>query len=227
MDNLSKQHQVVHVTFSATAYADTDILHTLTPSSPEFLDYVVLKTGQPCRIYHDASATRTAWTSGRILLRCDTAGAIADILLIIRDPDTTYTFWNQALVAASAPPGGWGWSGGSVPWASVDKTGSSLGDLAARAVANLSDASILARRNDANTFSGNQTISAGYDLNVDANTFVVNAALNAVGVMTTTPTSRFSFVEGVGGDGKVLDIWYGSSTYQPFTAGVTRTTKDA
>jgi hypothetical protein len=82
------QWQVVRVTFTA-ANADKDIPHTLSPPTPEHVEYVVLRQSGAGSVYQDFSATRLAWQPGFILLRCSATITVDLLLLVLHgDPRT-------------------------------------------------------------------------------------------------------------------------------------------
>lgn len=76
-----QRFQFVDVTFPASG-SDTDVVHTLAPLVPEDVCYVVVKISAGAAVYNDQSATRTAWTSNRILLRCTSACTVKLLLFI-------------------------------------------------------------------------------------------------------------------------------------------------
>lgn len=78
------KYEYVNVTFSATANGDTEVTHTLAPRDPEAVDYHVMRIDRAGRVYHDESATRRAWQTNYIVLRCDSTSAVATVLLTIR-----------------------------------------------------------------------------------------------------------------------------------------------
>jgi hypothetical protein len=84
------QFEYVDVTFNATANANTDIRHSLSPTNPDEVDYVVVGwrfASAPATtpvIYRDTSATRRAAGTGYIVLRCNVASATATLLLTVR-----------------------------------------------------------------------------------------------------------------------------------------------
>lgn len=77
------QYEEVEVTFSATANGDTQIAHNLNPPTPEHINYIPIRKGQAGDVYHDNSATRTAWGEGFIILRCTVASAVMRLLLTV------------------------------------------------------------------------------------------------------------------------------------------------
>lgn len=105
----SRQWQIVTVTFPATANADLDIPHTLTPSNPELVNVQVLQASQPCLVWQDRSATRVAWSAGLIRVRCTAASAQVTLLL------TAAAAGAQTLVGVNNNPNTLtlpGWSAG-------------------------------------------------------------------------------------------------------------------
>jgi hypothetical protein len=73
----------VDVTFSSTANADTFIRHTLTPATPEAVNYIIVRKGQAAHVYHDISGTRKPWQLNYIILRSDVASAKVRLLLYV------------------------------------------------------------------------------------------------------------------------------------------------
>ena len=78
------KYQYVTVTFNATANLDSEVQHTLRPRDFEAVDYQVVKIDKAGVVYNDTSATRRAWTTNTIVLRCSAAGATATLLLTLR-----------------------------------------------------------------------------------------------------------------------------------------------
>ena len=76
--------EYVTVTFGTSANADTDIKHTLTPTSPESIDYQVVHKDRAVDVYNDRSGTRKAWGTGYIILRATVASAVVTLLLTVR-----------------------------------------------------------------------------------------------------------------------------------------------
>lgn len=76
------QWQEVDVTFGS-ANADYDIQHTLTPSDPENVRYLVVSADRATSLYHDQSGTRRSWVSGLITLRSSVASAAVKLLLYV------------------------------------------------------------------------------------------------------------------------------------------------
>lgn len=75
------QWEIVDVAFPATAHADFQIPHSLSPESAEQVEYTVLRQSTPGTVYEDRSATRTKWSPGFIILRSDTGGWTGRLLL--------------------------------------------------------------------------------------------------------------------------------------------------
>lgn len=73
-------YQYVDVTFG-DANVDAFIQHNLPASDPEKVRYEVVSADRAARVYHDQSATRRAWGTGYILLRCDVANAVVRLRL--------------------------------------------------------------------------------------------------------------------------------------------------
>lgn len=87
-----------------------------------------------------------------------------------------FTF-NQS-VASGASPTFTGTNFTGIPWAGVSKTGSSLSDLATRAVANLSDGSNVALLNANNSFGGNNTFTSGGSQTIGSGSGTPNVIIN-------------------------------------------------
>lgn len=83
------QWELVDVTFPATANVDFAISHTLTPPSPEHVNYSIVRAAQANRVYHDASALRKVWQPGNIILRSDVASAKVRLLLWVEHSQAT------------------------------------------------------------------------------------------------------------------------------------------
>jgi hypothetical protein len=77
-------YEFVTVTFGSSANADTDVIHHLSPPTPEDIEYLVVKKDRACDIYNDQSGTRRAWVSGRITVRASVASAVVRFLLFVR-----------------------------------------------------------------------------------------------------------------------------------------------
>ncbi|HYE17350.1 MAG TPA: hypothetical protein VEA69_02840 [Tepidisphaeraceae bacterium] len=84
------QYEYVDVVFNAVADTDTDIKHSLSPPTPEDIDYQVVNweydaapTAAPV-VYRDSSATRRPWGAGYIVLRCNEDAVRATLLLTVR-----------------------------------------------------------------------------------------------------------------------------------------------
>lgn len=77
----SRQWEIREVTFPSNANTDLDIAHGLEPLDPENVDFVVLRSAQPVLVYADSTATRTAWSTGVIRLRC--TGPSAKVVLLL------------------------------------------------------------------------------------------------------------------------------------------------
>jgi hypothetical protein len=75
------QYERVEVTFPSSANTDVVVKHSLQPTSPEDIEYTVLKLDRAGRVYNDQSATRKSWKQGYIYLRCDVASVKATVLL--------------------------------------------------------------------------------------------------------------------------------------------------
>jgi hypothetical protein len=75
--------EYVPVTFLA-ADSDLDVIHHLSPLTPEQIDYQIVRKDRACDVYHDTSGTRRAWGRGFITVRCDTQDAVVTLLLTIR-----------------------------------------------------------------------------------------------------------------------------------------------
>lgn len=85
------QWEIVDVVFPATAQTDFQIPHSLSPASPEQLEYTVLRQATPGTVYEDRSATRTPWGPGFIILRSDTASWTGRILLRVLKSSLLWT----------------------------------------------------------------------------------------------------------------------------------------
>ncbi|HYE78035.1 MAG TPA: hypothetical protein VEI97_08620 [bacterium] len=114
----SRQWEIKTVTFPSTANTDLDIAHTLTPTLPELVRYSIIQASSPQIVYHDTSATRTAWENGIIRLRSTQPGgqvtlllwAADDILTTTLNPSPSYRFqigraWLGAVGAISISDG--------------------------------------------------------------------------------------------------------------------------
>lgn len=83
------QFEYVSVTFSATANADTDIRHSLSPAVPEDVRWEVVSIelssapATPPVIYRDSSATRKAWQTTHLYLRCTLPSAVVRLRLFL------------------------------------------------------------------------------------------------------------------------------------------------
>lgn len=86
------QWEIVNVTFNATANVDTQIDHTLTPPTPEHVNYIVLRSNGAQSIYHDATGTRRPWGAGYLILRSNVASAKATLLLTVSHSKRTLPF---------------------------------------------------------------------------------------------------------------------------------------
>ena len=79
----ARQWEIKTVTFPATAGQDLEITHTLSPTNPEHVDWMVLQAPGPLLVYKDTSAARTAWSTGVVRLRCTAASAQVVIALSV------------------------------------------------------------------------------------------------------------------------------------------------
>lgn len=85
------QFEYVTVTFNATANADTTIVHTLRPPTPDDVDYEVVRWNfgsAPATtpvLYVDSSGSKRAWGDGYIVLRCNIASASVTLRLTVRN----------------------------------------------------------------------------------------------------------------------------------------------
>lgn len=68
------RYQYVTAVFG-DADVDLAIDHTLDPDLPDFVCYEVVQADRACRLYHDATYARRAWTPTQVFLRSDTADA--------------------------------------------------------------------------------------------------------------------------------------------------------
>lgn len=84
--------QEVDVVFPASANVDVPVLHTLAPSDPEAIYYIVLRKSAAGHAYHDTSVTRKAWQPGYILLRSDVANVKMTLLLFTSHTARTLPF---------------------------------------------------------------------------------------------------------------------------------------
>ncbi len=73
--------QFVDVAFPSTADVDLVIRHRLQTSRPDDVRYLVIQQEAAGSIYRDTSPDRRAWGSDYIILRTDTAGLKARLLL--------------------------------------------------------------------------------------------------------------------------------------------------
>ncbi len=84
------QYEYVRVTFNSTANANTDVKHSLEVNDPEAIDFQVVgwefaaAPGTVPVVYRDISATRRPWGTNYVVLRCNVASAIANVLLTVR-----------------------------------------------------------------------------------------------------------------------------------------------
>jgi hypothetical protein len=85
------QWEIVDVVFPATAGADFQIPHSLSPASPEQVEYTVLRQATPGTVYEDRSSTRAAWNPGYIVLRSDTASWTGRLLLRVLKSSLLWT----------------------------------------------------------------------------------------------------------------------------------------
>lgn len=85
-----EQFEYVDVTFNAVEDADTDVLHTLKPPTPEDIDVQAVSwrfNGPPPEcpcVYIDISSTRKVWGDGYIVVRSNVASAQCTLLLTVR-----------------------------------------------------------------------------------------------------------------------------------------------
>lgn len=86
------QWEVVDVTFSPTANGDTTVTHTLSPPTPEHVNYFPIRKAQAADVYHDATGTRKPWGDGFIVLRSPVANAKVTFLLTVSHSKRTLPF---------------------------------------------------------------------------------------------------------------------------------------
>lgn len=77
------QWEEVDVLFNATGDTDTIVQHSLTPPTPEHVNYTVIRKSQAADVYHDATGTRKLWGPGYIVLRSPIASARVTLLLTV------------------------------------------------------------------------------------------------------------------------------------------------
>lgn len=88
----SAQWETMDVTFPSTPDTDLTIVHTLRPQTPDSINYLPVRLGQAASVYHDTSASRLAWGTGFIRLRCNVASAKVRLLLWVEEQQPTLTF---------------------------------------------------------------------------------------------------------------------------------------
>lgn len=84
------QYQYLDVTFNSTANANTEIQHRLNPTTPEDIDFQVVRVNfasAPAAapvVYRDSSATRRPWGQGYIVLKANISSLSVTLLLTVR-----------------------------------------------------------------------------------------------------------------------------------------------
>lgn len=91
-DQPFSQWEEVDVTFPAVANTDLVIPHTLTPPTPDHVNYVPIRKDRALDVYHDTSATRRPWQSTYIVLRSTVASARVRLLLFVEHKQRTLAF---------------------------------------------------------------------------------------------------------------------------------------
>jgi len=132
-----RQFEYVEVTFPSTAHQDLVVSHTLTPTTPDHIVYRVERSNLPVRVYHDETPDRKSWGRGFIVLRADQANVKVRLLVAVPEDDRVFKADPQELPLAPTGMEVHALDGefhsGSLPWASVDKTGALPGDVGAAA----------------------------------------------------------------------------------------------
>lgn len=77
------QWEEVDVTFPSSANTDIEVPHTLMPTDPEAINYIVLRKDRAGDVYHNTAYNRKPWQSTYILLRCTVASAQMKLLLYV------------------------------------------------------------------------------------------------------------------------------------------------
>ena len=77
------QWEEVDVLFDAVANTDTIVQHSLSPPTPEHVNYIPIRKSQAADVYHDTAGTRKIWGSGYIILRSPIASARVTLLLTV------------------------------------------------------------------------------------------------------------------------------------------------
>lgn len=87
------QWEDVDVVFGPTP-TDVDLVvqHTLSPPTPEHVNYQIIRAGQAVVVYHNTSGTRKPWADGYILLRATAANAKVTLRLSVNHSQRTLPF---------------------------------------------------------------------------------------------------------------------------------------